>query len=211
MAFACCAISMRGCLPTTLANTYVTRMHAWTSLMKKLKSVGRGFKENHSRVKVRNVQSAVVTWISKAANNPTKYGGAQANTAYFMVVISNPNQPHWIGEWKCGCSKKCAIFWAAVTLLGTRWSYSSASLCPRLKRSPSLIPVVLFRLCKPEEPLLFCCINPLGVVPSLVQLLSSTMQANHYSFFVFRCCVWIVELTQYFTLTHSGKGNRKET
>ena len=49
----------------------------------------------------------------------------------------------------------------------------------------------------------FCCINPLGVVPPLVQLLSSTAQANHYSFFIFRCCVWVVEPTQYFTLTHT--------
>ena len=73
-------------------------------------------------------------------------------------------------------------------------SYSSTSLCPRLKWSPGHISVVLLCLCKLEEPLLFCCINPLGVVPSLVQLLSHTTQANHYSFFVFRCCVWVVEL-----------------
>ena len=36
-----------------------------------------------------------------------------------------------------------------------------------------------------------------------MQLLSSSAQANHNSFFVFWCCVWVVELTQYFTLTHS--------
>ena len=41
-----------------------------------------------------------------------------------------------------------------------------------------------------------------------MQLLSSSAQANHNSFFVFWCCVWVVESTQYFTSTHTGQSTR---
>ena len=37
------------------------------------------------------------------------------------------------------------------------------------------------------------------------------MQANHNSFFVFLCRVWVVELTQYFTSTHTNHRVQKIT